>query len=310
MQLDKVDLMIMEELKEDVRQPVYALAKKLGMKRTTVTYRLNRLRSEGILRIACIGDPERLGYQFLLLIGINVTPGKVDNVINELASLPAVSVVALTAGRYNVLAWALLWDRPSLANLVSEHLTKIPHVLSLDLMHSFQWIRDDLNYFKSQSVDVRKPPKNIPSETDLSIVRAMEIDPRQTVATLAKTVGCNRSVAKRRLDKLLSDGIIRLVCVVDPKGLKYETWVVMLVKSQPDKQYAVAKELSMQSTSTHVSLITGQWQIYIAARFNNNEQMYDFMSNTLSSTPGVLEFDVIHLLEIPKYSFSSFLDSN
>lgn len=310
MQPDNLDLMIMEELKEDVRQPVHALAKKLGMKRTTVTYRLNRLRSEGILRIACVGDPELLGYQFLLLVGMNVTPGKVNNVVNELAPLPAISVVALTAGRYNVLAWALLRDRLSLANLVSEYLTKIPYVLSLDLMHSFQWIRDDLNYFKSQTDDNRKPPKNSPNDKDLAIVRAMEIDPRQTVAALAKTVSCSRSVAKRRLDKLLSDGIIRFVSVVDPKGLKYEIWVVMLVKSQPDKQYAVAKELSMQSTSTHVSLITGQWQIYVAARFNNNEQMYNFMSNTLSSTPGVLEFEVIHLLEIPKYSFSSFLDSN
>jgi DNA-binding Lrp family transcriptional regulator len=280
------------------------------MKRTTVTYRLNRLRSEGILRIACIGDPELLGYQFLLLIGINVTPGKVENVVNELVSLPAVVVVTLTAGRYNVLAWALLRDRPSLANLVSEHLTKIPHVLSLDLMHSFQWIRDDLNYFKSQVGDVRKPPKKSPSDTDLAIVRAMEIDPRQTVATLAKTVGCSRSVAKRSLDKLLSDGIIRLVSLVDPTGLKYEIWVVILVKSQPDKQYAVAKELSMQSTSTHVSLTTGQWQIFVAARFKKNDEMYNFMSNTLSPIPGILEFEVIHLLKIPKYSFSSFLDSN
>jgi DNA-binding Lrp family transcriptional regulator len=307
--LDKLDLMIIEELKEDVRQSVHALAKKLGMKRTTLTYRLNRLRSDDILRIACVGDPELLGYQFLLLIGINVTPGKVDEVVNEIVPLPAVSVVALTAGRYNILAWALLRDRPAFANLVSENLTKIPYVISIDLMPSFQWVRGDLNYFKSNVGTVRKPPKNSPSDIDLSIVRAMEIDPRQTIATLARTVGCSRSIAKSKLEKLLSDGIIRFVSLVDPKALKYEIGVVILVKSQVDKLYAVAKELSIHSTSTHVNLITGQWQIFVAAQFENNEEMYNYMSNTLSSIPGIVEFEVIHIVKILKYSFSSFLGS-
>ncbi len=304
MLLDELDLKILEELEEDARQSIHTLAKKIGMKRTTVNYRLNRLKSAGILKIACVGNPELLGYQFLIVIGINAYPGRVDDVTNELAPLPAMTVVTLTAGRYNIMAWALLRDRLSLANLISEQLTNILGILSFDLMHSYQWVRDSWRYFKPQVDTIREPLKHFPSDIDLSIVNAMEMDPRQTMATLAKTVGCSRSDAKTRLDKLLSDGVIRFASIVNPRALGYEISVIILIKSQADSLYGVANELSMQSNSRHVSLITGQWQIFVAAQFKDSEQMHNFISDTMLPIPGVLAFEVIHIVKILKFSLN------
>lgn len=308
MLLDTLDRKILEELEDDARQSVHTLAKKIGMKRTTVNYRLNRLKSAGILKIACVGNPELLGYQFLIVIGINVHPGKVNDVTKKLTPLSEITVVTLTAGRYNIMAWALLRDRLSLANLISEQLTKISGILSFDLMHSYQWVRDSWRYFRPQVDTIRKPLKYLPSDIDLSIVNAMEKNPRQTIATLAKTVGCSKSDAKTRLEKLLSDGVIRFASVVDPKALGYEISVIILIKSQAAELHEVANELSMQSNSRHVSLITGHWQIFVAAQFKDSEQMHEFISNTLFPIPGVLEFEVIHIVKIMKFSLR-FIDA-
>ena len=73
--------------------PVQALAKKLSVARTTIRYRLNRLRDERIVSIACISDAELLGYQYPLLIGMNTSPGKTGLVADQLMPLSAVKVV-------------------------------------------------------------------------------------------------------------------------------------------------------------------------------------------------------------------------
>jgi Lrp/AsnC family transcriptional regulator for asnA, asnC and gidA len=304
MSLDKLDLMLMEELENDASQPVRALARKLGMKRTTVAYHLNRLRAERILTIACVCNPELLGYQFLLVIGINVSSGKADAVASQLVPLPEVKVVSLAAGRYSIMAWALLRDRSALAHFVSEYLAKISDITAVEMIHSYQWVRDSWRYFKPQIGTLRRYPRDNPSDLDLSIAKAMELDPRQTITKLARTVGCSKSVAKTSLEKLLNDGIIRVVSIIDPAALGYDVGVVILIKTTPDKVYAVANELSMQHTARHVSLITGQWQIFVAAQFLDSGHMHNFLSETLTSIPGVMEFEVVHLVKTLKFSIS------
>ena len=70
MPIDELDQLLVEELKADVRQPVRALARKLGLKRSTIRYRLDRLLSEGILRIVCKSDTKLLGYNVSILIEV------------------------------------------------------------------------------------------------------------------------------------------------------------------------------------------------------------------------------------------------
>jgi DNA-binding Lrp family transcriptional regulator len=302
MSLDKLDLMLMEALEDDARQPVQALARKLGVKRTTVRYRLNRLRAERILTIACVSDTELLGYQFPLLIGINVSPGKTGIVADQLGPLPAVKGIFLTVGHYDILTLALARDRSALVHFVSQDMADIPDITSIEMMHLYQSVKDTWRYFKPQTETVRKYPKDKPSELDLSIVKAMQLDPRQTITKLAGTVGCSNSVAKTRLEKLVNDGVIRFVSIIDTTALGYNIGVVILVKAKPDKVCAVANELSVQDTARYVSLITGQWQIFFGAVFRDSKHMYSFLSGKLTRIPGIIEYEVVHIVNTLKYS--------
>jgi DNA-binding Lrp family transcriptional regulator len=304
MLLDKTDLMLMEELEDDARQPVRALARKLGVNRETVRYRLNRLTAERILNIACIGNPELLGYQFQLLIGINVSLGKTDAVANQFVAMPDVRAVSLAAGPYSILAWVLLRDRLALEHFVVENLTGISDIADIEIMHSYKWVKETWRYLKPQTETVRRYPQDNPSDLDLSIVKAMQLDPRQTITKLARTVGCSKSVARMRLEKLLDEGIIRVVSIIDGTALGYNLGVGILIKAKPDKVYAVANELAMQNIVRHVSLVTGQWQIFVWAQFQDSGQMYSFLSEKLTNIPGIIQFEVVHLGKTLKYSTS------
>lgn len=300
--LDKIDQMLLEEMERDARQSVQALARKLGMKRTTIHHRLNRLRDQGVLTIACMVNSELMGYQFLFAIGIDVAPGKVEVVANQLMPVPAVKVVSLTTGRYSILAWAVFRDRLAFSHFVSETLEQLSDITGIEVMHCFEWVRNAWGYFKPQMRPSGTNHQDILSDLDLAIIRAMQLDPRQPITRLAKAVGCGRLVAKKRLEKLLSNGVIEIVNTIDLKALGNLIRVIILVKAKPDKIHAVANELSAQGAIRLVTLVTGQWQILAAAQFEDNGNLYKFLLETLPSIPGITGSEVIHQVKTLKYS--------
>lgn len=303
MPVDKLNLMLMEELEDNPRQSVRALAQKLGMKRTTVRNRLNGLRSEGVLTITCVVNTELMGYQFQLVIGIKTSPGKIATVSDQLSSLQPIQVLYLTTGRYSIMAWALLRDRSALAHFVSEDLAGIADIAAIEIMHSFQWMKNPWRYFRPQMEPFDESPRGNLTDLDRSVIKAIQSDPRQSITNLAKVIGCSRPMAKARLDRLLTNGFIRFVTFVDPKALGYDTRVVFLIKSKPDKTYAVANELMEQQNKVrYMSLLTGQWQLLVGAHFEHSEYMHNFVLETLTSIPGITEFEVVHIVKTLKYS--------
>ncbi len=304
MLLDKVDQAILDELEADGRQTIQALARKLDMSRTAVRHRLHRLRDTGVLTITCVVDSDLLGYQFLVVIGINVVPGTTDAVANQLASLTAVRIVSLSTGRYTIVAWALLKDRLALSDFVSGDMAGIIGISATEVMHSFQWVKNAWGYFKPQMNPFSVHQRNQLSDLDLSVINALQQAPRQPITELAKTVGCGRPMAKASLQKLLNDGVIRFVNIIDPKALGYGLSVVILIKAKPDSVHAVTNALSAQDRVMNVSLITGQWQVLVGALLEDREKMNEFLLETLPLIPGIDEFEVIQLVKNVKYSTS------
>jgi DNA-binding Lrp family transcriptional regulator len=304
MPLDELDCSILEELEDDARLAVQKLARKLGMKRTTVGYRLNKLISSGVLSFACIANAEILGYQIPLGVGIHVSPGKTDAVARRLAALPDVKVVNLVAGRYGIFAWALLKDRRDLTRFVSQDLGQIRDITAVETMLAFDWVRESWRYFRPQPEKPFEDVEYQPSDLDLAIIRSLQQDPRQTITDLARSSGCSKPVAKDRLESLMNSGVIRLVSIVDPAALGYEMEVMILIKSTPERAYAVADELSKQNIARHVSLTTGNWQVFVAAQFRDSTHMHEYLSETLAGAPGVTDFEVIQIMKTLKFSMS------
>lgn len=302
MPLNETDLRIIEELNKDARQPARLLARKLGMTRSTIRYRMKRLIDNGILTIYCVSDDGHIGYHFLLLIGIKVTPGEAEVVANQLVPLQEVESIFLSAGRFNIVAWVRLKDSQALGNFVSANLAKITEVTDFEIMHCYQWVAKSQKYSTPKQIATCENTQYVPSTLDSSIIQAMQLDPRQPITRLAETVGCSKTVAKKQLERLLNDGVIKLYTSIDQTAMGYKTGVAVLIKSRPDKIHSVANELLVQNTAMYVSLITGHWHIYFRTLFQDNDDLYSFLSNELPRIHGVMEFEVIHMGKILKFS--------
>ena len=68
--LDDIDLQIMESLANNVRTPVLALSKKLGITNSTLRKRIKSLEDRGIIQFSCEVNIKKFPHILIMLVGI------------------------------------------------------------------------------------------------------------------------------------------------------------------------------------------------------------------------------------------------
>lgn len=125
---DKLDLMLIAELRNDCKQSVRTLSKKLGSHPNTILLRIKNLEKEGIiLKYAAMVDFKKIGYDLHSLIWIKVdkkTRTEWD-ILNELSKFSELVAGYAITGSYDVLVVARTKDRNELTALLKRLNTKI-----------------------------------------------------------------------------------------------------------------------------------------------------------------------------------------
>src|SRR4029078_2389875 len=99
----EVDERIIEHLQEDGRRPFTQIAADLGVSEAAVRARTNRLIERGILQVVGVTDPLKLGFQQMAMIGIRCESDQLVTVAEQIAEMPEVDYVVITAGTYDLL---------------------------------------------------------------------------------------------------------------------------------------------------------------------------------------------------------------
>ena len=104
MQIDEIDEKLVALLRENARRPVADLARQLGLARTTVQARIERLERTDVISGYTLRATAatRAPLPATVLISIEPRPG--PEVLSRLHSLSGVQVVHTTSGRFDLLA--------------------------------------------------------------------------------------------------------------------------------------------------------------------------------------------------------------
>lgn len=101
--IDNTDRQLLSHLGANARLPVAKLAQKMGLARTTVQARLDRLERSGVIAgytVRFSDDTQRGIIRATVLI--HITPAAQTAVLNQLRRLPVVERVHTTAGRFDL----------------------------------------------------------------------------------------------------------------------------------------------------------------------------------------------------------------
>jgi Lrp/AsnC family transcriptional regulator, regulator for asnA, asnC and gidA len=129
--LDEVSKGIIEQLQEDGRRSYAEIGKAVGLSEAAVRQRVQKLTDAGVMQVVAVTDPMQLGFYRQAMIGIRVT-GDTTRVAAELADIPAVDYVVLTAGSFDVLAEVVCESDEDLIELLNHRIRAIEGVLSTE----------------------------------------------------------------------------------------------------------------------------------------------------------------------------------
>ena len=104
MQIDEKDRMLLALLGENARMPISELARRLGLARTTVQARMERLERSGAIAGYTIRRGAALQPALRATVLISVEPRAGPAVIDRLRVLSGVEKVYTTSGRFDLLA--------------------------------------------------------------------------------------------------------------------------------------------------------------------------------------------------------------
>jgi Lrp/AsnC family transcriptional regulator for asnA, asnC and gidA len=125
--LDDVSKAIIEQLQADGRRPYAAIGKAVGLSEAAVRQRVQRLLDGGVMQIVAVTDPLQVGFPRQAMIGIRCE-GDLEVVANQVAEMPEVAYVVITAGGFDLLVEVVCEDDDHLLDLVSKRIRAVPTV--------------------------------------------------------------------------------------------------------------------------------------------------------------------------------------
>lgn len=123
-------------------------------------------------------------------------------------------------------------------------------------------------------------------DTDLRLIALLEQDPRMPVLELATRLGCSRTAAKHRLDRLLEQGTVRVVGLADD-GLLGRPVIALLKMSVSRFPGSIATSLLQHAEVTWVATTSAVTTVLAQVAFPDNPSLSQFVDQSVRSLPGV-----------------------
>ena len=132
--IDKLDENIISELQAYGFQKSSSLAMKLGVCERTVANRINKLKSNNLIRIVAVPNPMLTSTKAWAKIGIKVEPRFLRQVARELTEHPLIYFVAYSLGTFDIIIAANFDSVDDLTKFVNSELININGITSTETM--------------------------------------------------------------------------------------------------------------------------------------------------------------------------------
>ena len=138
-------------------------------------------------------------------------------------------------------------------------------------------------------------------QTDRQIVEMLRSDGRRSNVEIARELGISEGTVRKRIDRLLSSDILKIVGVVDPTLAGYGTRSVIFLNVELARAEQAASLLADMPEVLSVCWVTGEYDLIVEAVFEADQHLMSFLNDRVSRIPGVLSSKTAHVLRIEKH---------
>jgi DNA-binding Lrp family transcriptional regulator len=124
-------------------------------------------------------------------------------------------------------------------------------------------------------------------QIDHQIIQALHKDARLSASEIARSLNANERTIRKRIDRLVRLGAVRLTAIIDPEVFGYMTAVDIFLEVDEDKEEEVIQRFLTIPDISYIAYGEGTKDLSIECRFKNNEGMREFLRKKLPAIEGV-----------------------
>jgi DNA-binding Lrp family transcriptional regulator len=328
--LTELDRRIIVALQQNGRASWTSIAELIGSSVPTVTRRGQQLLADGVVKITVLPTPSSFGQVDMFVVRINCTPGTQLKVADELVSRPDVRFLSLVTGKYDIVAEIMVRGGashyPDLISPVQSiagierwrsdlllHVYKVGHDWSRQLLAERLAVLERAEVTDSESLSADDPllistpavcsPDHF-DEVDWQILAAMKQDGRTTFKAIGADLGLNESSVRRRFERMRQNRCVDVLTLVPAAALGMGAETLLIVKVRPGRLDGVVRGLVPHSAVRYLAATLDQNSLFCEVIAGSNDELYRFITETLSQLEGVEGWEASMELLNPKRGFA------
>jgi DNA-binding Lrp family transcriptional regulator len=310
----------MSELAETDRQLVAALlahpratrsrvGEAVDVSEATVSRRLARLFERQLVRVVGVLDKERSRRGREVLVRLRCRPGAGRRVAEALVDWEETGLVSVLGGSADCMAGLTVTSNEHLLRLIMDELPRLDGVVATStamVIRRFAtphgWCppilpaaaverlrrdrRDDWQERTGPPAEVRL------TAVDEALIAELGRDGRLGWQELAQACGTMPSTVRRRVESLMSRGLLRLRTVVDPALLGYPVTAYLWLRVNATHLSAAGRLLADHPAVVNIAATTGEQNLCGEVALADDDALYDFLTGTVGRIAGLQDTDV------------------
>lgn len=142
-------------------------------------------------------------------------------------------------------------------------------------------------------------PSNLDS-VDHQIIRALQLDGRVSNVEIARQVGVSEATVRKRLDRLIADKVIQITAMPDAIQVGFSTVTFLSLNIDLSQVDRIADQVSRLPEVRSVHYTTGESDLVVEAWFSSSDDLLSFLTQQLTSIPGIKRVATSHVLRTIK----------
>ena len=316
--LDLKDKKILTLLDEDARLSNSQIAKKVGLSKPAVEYRLRRVeKNKVIFKFYTVIDFTKLRYsQYKIYFKFQNTTLEDEQKIIDYWNKDKNSVwVAQIRGRWDLAVSILARSNFEFGKILSRFMNQFSKfILEKDVLlteYSPIYAREYLTETKPAEFVYGVPSKNYElDEMDKKILKELSKNARINIVDLAEKTNLTRDVINYRLKKLTKEKIIvQYRCYLNLQNLNINHYKIIFRTKNFDEQSekGIKSYVTQHKKATQFLKLIGSWDLEIEFETENEDELYKILTDIRKIFSNVIrDFDILRITETYKYDYFPF----
>jgi DNA-binding Lrp family transcriptional regulator len=314
--LDLKDRKILSLLDENARYSNSQIAKKVGLSKPAIEYRVRKLiENKVIFEFYSVIDFTKLGYsQYKVYFKFqNTSLSKEEEITKYLSKQKGVVWLAQVRGNWDLAVSIIAQSNFEFGRIISEFMNKYSKfILQKDVLlteYSPIYSRRYLTENVHEKEFLYGKPTNIIEldEEDEKILREIAVNSRINIVDLADKIKLSRDIINYRLKKMTSSGLVnqyRCSLNLNKIGINHYK-IILRTKNLDERNEEKLKDFVASSEkSTQFLKLIGSWDIEIEFEVENENELYEILNKLRKEFSEIIrDFDILRITETFKYNY-------